>query len=177
MGRIEWLQHQPRFNPWVRNIPWRWVWQPTPVFLPGKSHGWEEAGRPQSIGSQRIRHNCVTNTQLICNTIYLFNVCKSIIFSTLRVVQPLLLCSHPAMFDSLWPHGLQHSRPLCPSPSPEGCPSSCPLHQWWHQPSYLLMPSDFRAQEKEICHYFHISPSICHEGMGPGAIKKYFNNF
>ena len=20
-------------------IPWRWVWQPTPVFLPGESHG------------------------------------------------------------------------------------------------------------------------------------------
>ena len=27
------------FNPWVRNIPWRRAWQPTPVFLPGESHG------------------------------------------------------------------------------------------------------------------------------------------
>ena len=27
------------FDPWVRNIPWKRVWQPTPVFLPGKSHG------------------------------------------------------------------------------------------------------------------------------------------
>ena len=27
------------FNPWVGNIPWRRKWQPTPVFLPGKSHG------------------------------------------------------------------------------------------------------------------------------------------
>ena len=26
-----------RFNPWVRKIPWRRAWQPTPVFLPGKS--------------------------------------------------------------------------------------------------------------------------------------------
>ena len=34
--------------------------------------------------------------------------------------------------NSLWPHGLQHARPLCPSPSPKVCPSSCPLHQWWH---------------------------------------------
>ena len=25
--------------PWVRKIPWRRKWQPTPVFLPGKSHG------------------------------------------------------------------------------------------------------------------------------------------
>jgi len=27
------------FDPWVRKIPWRREWQPTPVFLPGKSHG------------------------------------------------------------------------------------------------------------------------------------------
>ena len=30
--------------------------------------------------------------------------------------------------------------------------------------------SDFRAQEEEICHYFHLS-SICHEVMGPNAIS------
>ena len=27
------------FNPWVGKIPWRRKWQPTPVSLPGKSHG------------------------------------------------------------------------------------------------------------------------------------------
>ena len=27
------------FNPWVGKIPWRREWQPTPVFMPGKSHG------------------------------------------------------------------------------------------------------------------------------------------
>ena len=27
------------FNLWVGKFPWRRVWQPTPVFLPGKSHG------------------------------------------------------------------------------------------------------------------------------------------
>ena len=26
-------------NPWVRKIPWRKKWQPTPVFLPGEFHG------------------------------------------------------------------------------------------------------------------------------------------
>ena len=30
---------RPRFNPWVGKIPWRKKWQPTPVLLPGKSHG------------------------------------------------------------------------------------------------------------------------------------------
>ena len=28
-----------RFSPWVGKIPWRRAWQPTPVFLPGDSHG------------------------------------------------------------------------------------------------------------------------------------------
>ena len=29
---------RPGFHPWVRKIPWRREWQPTPVFLPGESH-------------------------------------------------------------------------------------------------------------------------------------------
>jgi len=28
----------PESNSWVRKIPWRRKWQPTPVLLPGKSH-------------------------------------------------------------------------------------------------------------------------------------------
>ena len=28
-----------RFDPWVRKTPWRRKWQPTAVFLPGKSNG------------------------------------------------------------------------------------------------------------------------------------------
>ena len=34
------------------------------------------------------------------------------------------------MSDSLWPHGLQHARVLCPSPPPRVCPSSYSLNQW-----------------------------------------------
>ena len=30
---------RPGFDPWFGKIPWRRKWQPTPVFLPGKSHG------------------------------------------------------------------------------------------------------------------------------------------
>ena len=30
---------RPEFNPWVRKIPWRREWQPTPVFLPGEFRG------------------------------------------------------------------------------------------------------------------------------------------
>ena len=29
----------PEFDPWIGKIPWRREWLPTPVFLPGESHG------------------------------------------------------------------------------------------------------------------------------------------
>ena len=34
--------------------------------------------------------------------------------------------------DSLRPHGLQHARPPCPSPTPGVYPNSCPLSRWCH---------------------------------------------
>ena len=33
-----WQCRRSRFDPWVRKIPWRREWLPTPVFLPGESH-------------------------------------------------------------------------------------------------------------------------------------------
>ena len=33
------IHKRHRFDPWVRNIPWRRKWQATPVCLPGESHG------------------------------------------------------------------------------------------------------------------------------------------
>ena len=43
-----------------------------------------------------------------------------------------LLFSHSLVSGSLQPHGLQHARLPCPSPSPRICSSSCPLSQWCH---------------------------------------------
>ena len=48
------------FNPWVRNIPWRKKWQPTPVFSPGESHGQRNLAGYSPWGCKRVRHNLVT---------------------------------------------------------------------------------------------------------------------
>ena len=40
--------------------------------------------------------------------------------------------SRSVMIDSLWPHGLQHARLPCPSPTPGVYSNSCPLTQWCH---------------------------------------------
>ena len=36
------------------------------------------------------------------------------------------------MSNSLWPHGLQYTRPPCPMPTPGVYSNSCPLRQWCH---------------------------------------------
>ena len=51
---------RPRFDPWVRKILWRRQWQPTPVFLPGESHGqrilagYNPWGRKESDTTERL---------------------------------------------------------------------------------------------------------------------------
>ena len=48
--------------------------------------------------------------------------------------QPHSSCSVAQLCLTLWDpmDRPQHARPPCPSPSPEVCPSSCPLHWWCH---------------------------------------------
>ena len=55
-GKIICLQcWRPGFNPWVRKIPWRRDWQPTPVFLPRKFHGWRVHGITESDTTEQLR--------------------------------------------------------------------------------------------------------------------------
>ena len=42
------------------------------------------------------------------------------------------------MSNSFWPHGLQHTRLLNPSPTPGACSKSCPSSQWWKSLCYFL---------------------------------------
>ena len=89
------------------------------------------------------------------------------------------------MFDSLRPHGLQHARPPCPSPTPRVYSNSCPLSQWCHQTIYLILccplllpPSIFLSirvfSNESVLHIrwpkywsfsFNICPSNEHSGL------------
>ena len=54
---------RPRFDPWVRKIPWRRAWQPTLVFLPGESHGqrslagYSPWGRKELDTAEQLTHS------------------------------------------------------------------------------------------------------------------------
>ena len=49
-----------------------------------------------------------------------------------KVMTNLVQFSSVTQSNPLWPHGLQHTRPGSPSPTPGVYPNSCPLSQWCH---------------------------------------------
>ena len=80
----------------------------------------EEPGRLQSMGSLRVGHDWVTSLSLSC--IGEGNGILSGGTGLGRDPVPWTIYgqfSRSVNSDSLWPHGLQHARPPCPSPTPE----------------------------------------------------------
>ena len=59
-------RERPGLDPWVGKIPWRRKWQPTSVFLSGKSRGLRSliGYSLQPMGSQRVGHDWVTSLSL-----------------------------------------------------------------------------------------------------------------
>ena len=55
--------------------------------------------------------------------------------------------SRSVVSDSMQPHGLQHTRLPCPSPTPRACSNSCPS-SWWCHPtvSSSVIPFSFCLQ-------------------------------
>ena len=61
-------------------------------------------------------------------------------------LRPLLLCfSVTQSCPILQPHGLQHARTPCPSPSPRACSNTCSLSQWCHPTTSCSVVSSFPA--------------------------------
>ena len=53
---------RPGFDPWVGKIPWRRAWQPTPVFLPGESHGQRSLAGYSLWGCKKLNTTEAINT-------------------------------------------------------------------------------------------------------------------
>ena len=53
-------------------------------------------------------------------------------FKAIQFSQSVSQFSHSVVSDSLWPHGLQHARLPCPSPTPGACSVLCPSSLWCH---------------------------------------------
>ena len=89
--------------------------------------------------------------------------------------------SHSVVSNSLQPHGLQHARLPCPSPTPRVCSNSHPLSRWYHptiSPSVIPLSSIFPSirvfSNESVLHIrwpkywsfsFGISPSNEYSGL------------
>ena len=74
------------------------------------------------------------------------NIMVHIIFSSVQLL---------SVSDSLWPHGLQHTRPSCSSPTPRAYSNSFPL-SWWYHPiiSSSIIPFSFCLQSFPASGFF-----------------------
>ena len=63
----------------------------------------------------------------------------------------LVQFSRSVVSSSLQPHGLQHTRPPCPSPAPGVYSNSCPLSRWYHPTiSSSAVPFSSRLQSFQL---------------------------
>ena len=80
------------------------------------------------------------------------------------------------MSNSVWPHGLQHARFPCPSPTSRACSNLCPLSRWCHPTiSFSVVPFSSCLQSfpasgsirwpKYLSFSFSISPSNEYSGL------------
>ena len=78
--------------------------------------------------------------------------------------------SHLVVSDSLWPPGLQHSMPPCPSPTTQVYSDSCPL-SWWCHPtiSSSVVPFSSCPQSFPESGYFQMSQLFASGGQSIGV--------
>ena len=66
------------------------------------------------------------------------------------------------MSESLWAHGPQHTRPPCPSPTPEAYSNSCPLSRWCHPTiSSSVVPFSSHLQSFPASGSFSNESALC----------------
>ena len=78
--------------------------------------------------------------------------------------------SRSVMSDSLRPHGLQHARPRCPSPTPGVYSNSCPSSRWCHPTSSSsVVPFSFCLQSFPASGSFPMSQLFASGGQRIGV--------
>ena len=87
----------------------------------------------------------------------------------LRISSVQFSCS--VMSNSSWPHGMQHARPPCPSPTPGVYSNSCPLSQWCPPTvSSSVIPFSSRPQYLPASGSFPMIPLFAWSGQSSGAL-------
>ena len=79
-------------------------------------------------------------------------------------------CSVTILSNALRPHGPQHARPPCPSPTPRACSNVCPSRRWCHPTiSASVVPSSSCLQSFPASGSFPVSQLFASGGQNIGA--------
>ena len=125
------------FGPrWLRSlffwlIPFLWLW------LPCRYFPWDTIDETPCVQLVFSGHTHTCDIRWLCSFAFLLVdlfMCRN---SANWFIKDLIYYnniqfSRLVVSDSLWPHGLQHARPPCPSPTPGVYSNSCPLSWWCH---------------------------------------------
>ena len=107
-------------------------------------------------------HSCHSSTFFQCLTLFATLQKEFLFFSTVQF-------SRSVMSDSLRPHGLQHARPPCPSPTPGVYSNSCPLLPGKsHGRRSLVGWSPWGRKELDTTEWLHFHFSLSCTGEGNG---------
>ena len=82
---------RPGFDPWVGKIPWRRKWQPTPVLLSRKSHGWRSLVQATAHGVAKSRTRLSNFVFMLCSMSLLFNTLSTLVITFLPKSKHLLI--------------------------------------------------------------------------------------
>ena len=101
------------------------------------------------LSCMSFTHNYFSFWIVFLDDLWVLGILRTIFFCLTSVTFYLhftvaLLCSRSVVSDSLWPHGLQHTRLPCTSLSPGACSDSCPL-SWWCRSAVLSSVAPFSS--------------------------------
>ena len=111
--------------PWGSSSPSSQCWKQGALPMGRwKQDAWASEVQPQSVCRARLGWaECLDSWRFLKQK-------PGQVLPSLQKNSVLFSCS--VMSDSLQPHGLEHTRLPCPSPTPGVCSKSCPLSRWCH---------------------------------------------
>ena len=142
------------FNPPVRKIPWRAAWQPTPVFLPGKSHE-----QRSLVGCSLLGHresDSTEATEHACTYIWIYKAVSEVFFpwwinQIWRGKQDIVPISPPNL-------ELEHTISLRETAAYRDMQHHCVRKVWWCLPCFCLFGASIAVQGSGI---IFVSPLLC----------------
>ena len=138
---------RPKFHPCLRKIPWRKGMAIHSRFLFWRTPWTEEPGRLQSMGSQKVRHDWVTNNYSECSCIILFIYIELVIVSLFHLwfwsQQDILIFNH---YQN---HGIA-IKAIC---NPANSVQNAPVHLFENSNYFFLIITRNYITKKPKCHY------------------------